>query len=86
MADEQELLVVDRNGWRIVHQGKSFGPFGSEKLLPIAVPLTATPRRNAWRFSLIMYSSLSESKKERRVDPQGDDVRFAKSMGVSFGD
>jgi 6-phosphofructokinase 1 len=30
--------------------------------------------------------SLAESKKERRVDPNSDDVRFAKSMGVSFGD
>ena len=23
---------------------------------------------------------------KRRVDPQGDDVRFAKSMGICFGD
>lgn len=30
MIDEEELLVVDRDGWRIVHKGKSFGPFGSE--------------------------------------------------------
>ena len=30
--------------------------------------------------------SLAESKKERRVDPKGDDVRFAKSMGICFGD
>jgi 6-phosphofructokinase 1 len=29
---------------------------------------------------------LSESRKERRVDPKGELVRFAKSMGVSFGD
>jgi 6-phosphofructokinase 1 len=29
---------------------------------------------------------LAESKKERRVDPQGEIVRFAKSMGTSFGD
>ncbi len=30
--------------------------------------------------------SLAESKKEKRVDPLGDDVRFAKSLGVCFGD
>lgn len=29
---------------------------------------------------------LSESKKERRVDPQGELVRFAKSLGISLGD
>jgi 6-phosphofructokinase 1 len=30
--------------------------------------------------------SLAESKKERRVDTKSDDVRFAKSMGICFGD
>lgn len=38
MNDEEELLVIDRNGWRIVHKGKSFGPFGSERAaLEVAV-------------------------------------------------
>jgi ATP-dependent phosphofructokinase / diphosphate-dependent phosphofructokinase len=40
----------------------------------------------ALRDGKIVASSLAESKKERRVDPKGDDVRFAKSMGISFGD
>jgi phosphofructokinase-like protein len=38
------------------------------------------------RDGKIVSVSLSESKKERRVDPKGDDVRFAKSMGICFGD
>jgi len=29
---------------------------------------------------------LSESRKERQVDPNGDMVRFARNMGISFGD
>ena len=40
----------------------------------------------ALRNSTIVSVPLSESKKERRVDPLGENVRFAKSMGVSFGD
>ncbi len=40
----------------------------------------------ALRNSTIVSVPLSESKKERRVDPLGETVRFAKAMGVSFGD
>ncbi len=40
----------------------------------------------ALRNSRIISVPLSESKKERRVDPTGEAVVFAKSMGVSFGD
>jgi 6-phosphofructokinase 1 len=40
----------------------------------------------ALREGKIVAVPLSESKKERRVDPKGDDVRFAKSMGICFGD
>ena len=40
----------------------------------------------ALRNSRIISVPLSESKKERRVDPMGEIVLFAKSMGVSFGD
>jgi 6-phosphofructokinase 1 len=40
----------------------------------------------ALRNSMIISVPLAESKKERRVDPTGERVRFAKSMGVSFGD
>mgnify|MGYP001208930575 CR=1 FL=1 len=40
----------------------------------------------ALREGRIQAVSLAESKKERRVDPNGDDVRFAKSMGICFGD
>jgi hypothetical protein len=29
---------------------------------------------------------LAETTKSRRVDPHGELVRFAKSMGTSFGD
>lgn len=31
------------------------------------------------------FTSLSESRKERKVDPAGDKVRLAKSIGISFG-
>jgi len=34
----------------------------------------------------IVQVSLAESKKERRVDPEGPMVRYAKSLGISFGD
>lgn len=40
----------------------------------------------ALRNGKIVTVSLSESRKERRVDPNGETVRFAKSMGISFGD
>jgi len=34
----------------------------------------------------IVQVSLAESRKERLVDPHGDIVRYAKGMGISFGD
>ena len=40
----------------------------------------------ALRDGRIISVPLAESKKDKRVDPMGDDVRFAKSMGTSFGD
>lgn len=40
----------------------------------------------ALRNGRIVTVPLSESRKERRVDPNGETVRFAKSMGISFGD
>ena len=40
----------------------------------------------ALRNGRIVTAPLSESRKERRVDPNGETVRFAKSMGISFGD
>jgi 6-phosphofructokinase 1 len=40
----------------------------------------------ALRNGKIVTAPLSESRKERRVDPNGETVRFAKSMGISFGD
>jgi phosphofructokinase-like protein len=40
----------------------------------------------ALRSGKIVTAPLSESRKERRVDPNGETVRFAKSMGISFGD
>lgn len=40
----------------------------------------------ALRGTDIVAVPLSESRKERRVDPRGELVRFAKSMGVGFGD
>ncbi|WP_224240909.1 6-phosphofructokinase [Hyalangium gracile] len=40
----------------------------------------------ALRNGKIVTAPLSESRKERRVDPNGEPVRFAKSMGISFGD
>jgi ATP-dependent phosphofructokinase / diphosphate-dependent phosphofructokinase len=33
----------------------------------------------------VVATPLSESRKERRVDPNGELVRFAKAMGISFG-
>jgi phosphofructokinase-like protein len=40
----------------------------------------------ALRNGRIVTAPLSESRKERHVDPEGETVRFAKSMGISFGD
>ncbi|ABF89567.1 6-phosphofructokinase I [Myxococcus xanthus DK 1622] len=40
----------------------------------------------ALRAGEIIAVPLSESRKERRVDPAGELVRFTKSMGISFGD
>lgn len=40
----------------------------------------------ALRAGEVVAVPLSESRKERRVDPSGELVRFAKSMGISFGD
>lgn len=40
----------------------------------------------ALRAGQLVAVPLSESRKERRVDPSGELVRFAKSMGISFGD
>ncbi len=40
----------------------------------------------ALRAGEIISVPLSESRKERRVDPSGELVRFTKSMGISFGD
>ncbi|NOK16627.1 6-phosphofructokinase [Corallococcus carmarthensis] len=40
----------------------------------------------ALRNNDIIAVPLSESRKERRVDVQGDLVRFARSMGIGFGD
>ncbi|MCP3064436.1 6-phosphofructokinase [Myxococcus sp. K38C18041901] len=40
----------------------------------------------ALRAGEIVAVPLSESRKERRVDASGELVRFAKSMGISFGD
>ncbi|HLL52564.1 MAG TPA: 6-phosphofructokinase [Myxococcaceae bacterium] len=40
----------------------------------------------ALRGSDIVAVPLSESRKERRVDPNGELVRHAKSLGINFGD
>ncbi|AFE09787.1 6-phosphofructokinase I [Corallococcus coralloides DSM 2259] len=40
----------------------------------------------ALRNNEVVPVPLSESRKERRVDVQGDLVRFARSMGIGFGD
>ncbi|RKH90238.1 ATP-dependent 6-phosphofructokinase [Corallococcus sp. AB045] len=40
----------------------------------------------ALRNNEVIPVPLSESRKERRVDVQGDLVRFARSMGIGFGD
>jgi 6-phosphofructokinase 1 len=33
----------------------------------------------------LSFTSLAESRKERQVDPAGNKVRMAKSIGISFG-
>jgi 6-phosphofructokinase 1 len=40
----------------------------------------------ALRGSDIVSAHLSESRKERHVDPSGDLVRYARGMGINFGD
>ncbi len=38
------------------------------------------------RDGKLQFTSLAESRKERHVEPNGDKVRMARSMGISFGD
>jgi phosphofructokinase-like protein len=38
------------------------------------------------RDGKLQFTSLAESRKERHVEPSGDKVRMARSMGISFGD
>jgi 6-phosphofructokinase 1 len=40
----------------------------------------------ALRDGSITHIPLSEKKKKKRIDPNGQEVRFAKSLGISFGD
>lgn len=40
----------------------------------------------ALRGNTIVPVSLAEARKERRVDVEGESVRFARSMGICFGD
>ena len=50
-------------------------------------PMACAPAAQAVAVALFVATvPLAESKKERRVDPMGETVLFAKSMGVSFGD
>lgn len=76
------------------HLQRGGGPTAADRLLATryGCKVLDLVRDNQWdhmvalRDGKIVSVSLAESKKERRVDPAGDDVRFAKSMGVSFGD
>ncbi len=76
------------------HLQRGGGPTAADRLLATqyGCKVLDLVRDNQWdhmvalRNSRIISVPLSESKKERRVDPMGETVLFAKSMGVSFGD
>lgn len=76
------------------HLQRGGGPTAADRLLATqyGCKVLDLVREGLWdhmvalRDSQIISVPLAESKKERRVDPMGEKVRFAKSMGVSFGD
>lgn len=76
------------------HLQRGGGPTATDRLLAtrFGCKVMDLVRDGQWghmvalRGQDVVPVSLSESRKERKVDPQGDMVRFAKSMGISFGD
>ncbi|MHB8873416.1 MAG: 6-phosphofructokinase [Myxococcaceae bacterium] len=76
------------------HLQRGGGPTAADRLLATrygckVLELVAAGQWNhmvALRGPEIVPVPLSESKKERRVDPKGEVVRFARGLGVSFGD
>src|SRR5205823_1199776 len=76
------------------HLQRGGGPTAADRLLATryGCKVLDLVRDGAWdhmvalRGGEIVTAPLSESRKERRVDPKGDLVRFGKSLGISFGD
>jgi len=76
------------------HLQRGGGPTAADRLLATryGCKVLELVRDGLWghmvalRGSDIVPVSLAESRKERRVDPKGEAVRFAKSLGISFGD
>jgi 6-phosphofructokinase 1 len=76
------------------HLQRGGGPTAADRLLATlyGCKVMELVRDKIWdhmvalRNNQIISVPLAESKKERLVDPMGDTVRFAKAMGVCFGD
>jgi 6-phosphofructokinase 1 len=76
------------------HLQRGGGPTAADRLLATRYGCAVLDlvARGQWdhmvalREARITSVSLAESKKERKVDPKGDLVRYAKSLGTCFGD
>jgi len=76
------------------HLQRGGGPTAADRLLATRFGCKALDlvRDGRWDHMVALHGSditqvpLSESKKERRVDAAGELVRFAKGLGVCFGD
>jgi ATP-dependent phosphofructokinase / diphosphate-dependent phosphofructokinase len=76
------------------HLQRGGGPTAADRLLATryGCKVLDLVRDGAWghmvalRGTEVVSTPLSESRKERKVDPNGELVRFAKSLGINFGD
>ena len=76
------------------HLQRGGGPTAADRLLATRFGCKALElvRDRQWDHMVALKGSevvacpLSESKKDRRVDPRGELVQFAKSLGINFGD
>jgi 6-phosphofructokinase 1 len=76
------------------HLQRGGGPTAADRLLATRYGCKAMDliANNQWGHMValkgteVVAVSLAESRKERKVDPNGELVRFAKSMGINFGE
>jgi ATP-dependent phosphofructokinase / diphosphate-dependent phosphofructokinase len=76
------------------HLQRGGGPTAADRLLATRYGCAVLDlvRNDLWdhmvalRGQDIVSVPLAEARKERRVDPSGERVRFAKSLSINFGD